>query len=109
MSELESLYRVQQLDTRIFELRERLENNPLKEELDRLRGEEAECAGELSRIEESLEKSARKQAALEAEIQGLDQKLAREESKLYGGQVTNPKELRGLQAEVRSLKRKKDA
>lgn len=109
MSELESLYQVQQLDTRIFELREKLENNPLQEELDRLREEEAECAGELARVEEALERSSRKQAALEAEIQGLDQKLAREESKLYGGQVTNPKELRGLQAEVRSLKRKKDA
>ncbi|MGQ9475286.1 MAG: zinc ribbon domain-containing protein [Actinomycetota bacterium] len=108
MSELESLYQVQQLDTRIFELREKLENNPLQEELDRLREEEAECAGELSQVEEALERSSRRQAALEAEIQSLDQKLAREESKLYGGQVTNPKELRGLQAEVRSLKRKKD-
>lgn len=108
MSELESLYQVQQLDTRIFELRERLEDNPLKEELERLRGEEAECAKELSEAEEALEKSSRKQAALEDEIRSLDQKLSREEGKLYGGQVTNPKELRGLQAEVRSLKRKKD-
>ncbi|WP_287153038.1 C4-type zinc ribbon domain-containing protein [Candidatus Solincola tengchongensis] len=108
MSELESLYQVQQLDTRIFELRGRLEDNPLKEELERLRGEEAECAEELSRVEEALEKSSRKQAALEDEIRSLDQKLSREEGKLYGGQVTNPKELRGLQAEVRSLKRKKD-
>ncbi len=108
MSELDSLYRVQQLDTRIFELRDKLENNPLREELDRLREEEAECAGELSRVEESLQGSARKQAALEDEIRSLEEKLAREEGKLYGGQVTNPKELRGLQAEVRSLKRKKD-
>lgn len=108
MSELESLYQVQQLDTRIFELREKLENNPLKEELEGLRGQERECSEELSRVEEDLERSTRKQAALEDEIRSLDQKLAREESKLYGGQVTNPKELRGLQAEVRSLKRKKD-
>lgn len=109
MNELGTLYRIQQLDTRIFELRAGMENHPLKEELAGLREKENECARELSQAESSLEGSAKKQARLEAEIGALEEKLGREEGKLFGGMVTNPKELRGLQAEVRSLKKKKDA
>lgn len=109
MSELETLYRLQQLDARIFELRAAMENHPYKEEVAGLRTEEEECSRQLSRAESSLQDAARRMARLEAEISGLDEKLAREEGKLFGGQVTNPKELRGLQAEVRSLRKQKDA
>jgi hypothetical protein len=45
---------------------------------------------------------------MEEEVQRLEEKLSREEGKLYGGKVTSPKELRGLQAEVSSIKRQKD-
>lgn len=108
MSELASLQQVQELDTRIFALREQMDNHPLKEEVAALREEAEECARALEDAESALEESGKKQRKLEAEIQGIDEKLAREENKLFGGMVTNPKELRGLQAEVRSLKRKKD-
>lgn len=108
MSELARLQQVQELDTRIFALREQVENHPLKEEVAALREEEEACARALGEAESSLEESGKKQKRLEAEVQGVDEKLAREEEKLFGGRVTNPKELRGLQAEVRSLKRKKD-
>ncbi|HEX2294922.1 MAG TPA: C4-type zinc ribbon domain-containing protein, partial [Actinomycetota bacterium] len=37
----------------------------------------------------------------------LDQKIAREEQRMFSGGVSNPKELAALQAEVESLKRKK--
>ncbi len=109
MSELETLYRLQQLDARIFELRAAMENHPYIEELAELRLEEEECSRRLSEAESSLGASSRKMARLEAEIVSLDDKLSREEGKLFGGQVTNPKELRGLQAEVRSLRKQKDA
>lgn len=108
MSELARLHRVQELDTRIFALRAQVENHPLKEELAALREKESECSRDLKEAEASLENSGKKQRRLEAEIQGIEEKLAREEEKLFGGRVTNPKELRGLQAEVRSLQRQKD-
>ena len=109
MSELEALYRVQELDTRIFELRAREENHLLKGELEELEeGERAVCE-ELDAATLSLEESKDRQARMESEVQRMDEKLRREEDKLYGGRVTNQKELRGLQAEVRSLKRQKDA
>jgi len=109
VSEQETLMQVQELDTRISELREREENHPLKAEVEALDGEREERSVEVQEIAASMEESRKKQRTVEDEVQGLEEKLGREEDKLYGGKVTNPKELRGLQAEVRSLKKKKDA
>lgn len=53
------------------------------------------------------EETAREHARLEGEIELLDQKIAREEQRMFAGTVSNPKELSSLQAEVESLKRKK--
>jgi len=109
VSELETLYRVQELETHISELRGREENHPLKAELQELAEEKDAKRAELEAIEASLEETRKKQRGMEDEVQRVDEKLSREEGKLYDGKVSNPKELRGLQAEVRSLKRKKDA
>ncbi|MDY6796233.1 MAG: C4-type zinc ribbon domain-containing protein [Actinomycetota bacterium] len=108
MSELETLYHIQELDTRLFELREREEKHPLKAELSRLEEEEGEKRLELEGAASSIAGSREKQGKLEGDVQRLEDKLQREEGKLYGGTVANPKELRGLQAEVRSLTRQKD-
>lgn len=50
---------------------------------------------------------AREHSRLEGEIELLDQKIGREEQRMFAGTVSNPKELSSLQAEVESLKRKK--
>lgn len=109
MNELETLHCVQGLDTRIFELRSLLERHPLAEELRDLEETEAEALAQVEAAERLLEESKARQARVEAELQSLEDKLRREEERLYGGSVASPKELRGLEAEVRSLKRKKDA
>jgi predicted nucleic acid-binding Zn-ribbon protein len=49
----------------------------------------------------------REQHRLEGEIELIDQKIAKEEQRLFSGAVSNPKELAGLQAEVASLKKRK--
>ncbi len=109
MSELEILYEIQGLDSRISELRDREGNHPLKSEVRELEEALDAVRAELEAVEASMEESRGKQRGLEGEVRRLDEKLGREEGKLYGGTVSNPKELRGLQAEVRSLKKKKDA
>lgn len=109
MSDIETLFRIQELDARIFELRERLDKHPLKEELVGLQEEAENGRSGLEAALASLEERKRKQASLEREVQACEDKLGREEGKLYSGEISNPKELRGLQAEVRSLKSKKDA
>jgi predicted nucleic acid-binding Zn-ribbon protein len=42
---------------------------------------------------------------LDLEVNGLSQKIEKNEQRLYSGRVTNPKELANLQEEVASLKR----
>lgn len=108
MSDLDGLYQLQQLDTRIFDLRDRLENHPMKVEVQGLEEERESLEAELKEAEASLQESRKRMARMESEIQALEEKARREEEKLYGGKVTNPKELRGLQAEVRSLGKQKD-
>lgn len=46
----------------------------------------------------------REQRRLEGEIDGLGERIAREEERLYGGGTGLPKELAGIQREVASLK-----
>jgi predicted nucleic acid-binding Zn-ribbon protein len=47
--------------------------------------------------------------ALELEIASLSGKIAASEKRLYGGRITNPKELSDIQDEVTSLKRRRAA
>ncbi len=108
MSEFEIIYRVQLLDTSLHELEEKENNLPLKIEVEE---GEKKLQALLSRLEEErkdLESVKGRQRKLEGEIEALSAKIAAEEAKLYGGKITNPKELRGIQAEVQALKKKKD-
>lgn len=108
MSELETLYRIQELDNRVYALRESEENHPLKAELERLEEEQGTNREELEKAGNLVVESGSKQNKQEAEVHRMEEKLRKEEDKLYGGTVGNPKELRGLQAEVRAIKKQKD-
>ncbi|OFW57477.1 MAG: hypothetical protein A2V52_06735 [Actinobacteria bacterium RBG_19FT_COMBO_54_7] len=109
MSELETLFRIQELDIRIHASSESEENHPLKAVLERLEEEKQTNREELEKLGNSLDEAKAKQSKQESETQRMDEKLRKEEEKLYGGTVGNPKELRGLQAEVRAIKKQKDA
>jgi hypothetical protein len=45
--------------------------------------------------------------ALELEVSGLNDKLKKNQERLYGGKVRNPKELSGLQEEAAALRRRR--
>lgn len=101
----EALYRLQELDTEADAKRDRLR------EIDTaLKDDEALRQARQTREEE--EKSARewqaRQRDLELEIESLAEKASRSEDRLYGGSVMNPKELADLQAEIASLKRRRE-
>ena len=82
MRELEALCRVQELDTRIFELRNREENHSLKQELEELTEEVAANQVVLEEVVSSLEESRKKQGRMEEGVQRIEDKLGREEGKL---------------------------
>lgn len=98
------LYRLQCLDSEVAVKQHRLA------EIEAASGENESLRQARQALEsaQSLTKKwALRQRDLELETQGLSNKIARSEQRLYSGAVKNPKELADLQAEITSLKRRR--
>jgi predicted nucleic acid-binding Zn-ribbon protein len=108
MTVVESLYRLQQLDTKLLSLQEEEKNLPQRVEVEEARSELASLEEKSRGLGRELEELRERQRRKEQLAEELGRKIAAEEDKLYGGKVSNPKELRSIQAEVQSLKRKRD-
>jgi len=108
MDQLELLYALQQKDTELQSLREQEENHPARTEAEELRTAWENAEAELASRLVELAGAGAGQKKQEAELDSLSRKIKGEEEKLYGGTVANPKELRGLQAEVKFLSKKRD-
>lgn len=102
MARMTSLYRLQQAEKALHDARERLE------EIDRILAEDERVAEAESRFEEAKDAyvTARSQMGeAEQAVASQRAKIKDTEESLYGGSVTNPKELEDLQLESESLKR----
>lgn len=103
MTLAETLYQLQQLDETIRDQQQRLAEIEAQlgesEELRQARAGLARAQGELRELEKA-------QRQRELEVQAVADKRESEEARLYSGRVTNPKELAGLQKEVRYLKQR---
>lgn len=64
-------------------------------------------ARRLKQEEAEVEEGLSRQRDLDAAVADLTEKVNAAESKLYGGVVVNPRELRGLQADVEMIKRQR--
>jgi predicted nucleic acid-binding Zn-ribbon protein len=104
---LQRLLELQVEDSAIKRLEERKARLPEAERLAELTDLAEELASDLEIATKQDEEVGREHARLEGEIELLDQKIGREEQRMFAGTVSNPKELSSLQAEVESLKRKK--
>lgn len=96
------LYRLQQLDTELSERRSKLR------ETQALLGETPEVVQARAAQEQADQELIRQRTRLkdlEFELQRVSDKLAATVSRLYGGEVTNPKELHGLEQDHEYLKR----
>jgi hypothetical protein len=98
----------QELDLKVAQLRKevekRFEESPLKE----LKSELASVEKEFSAKVSQLDKERLKQKKAEGELELLEEKIKREQKKLYSGAVKNPKELASINQEIESLKRHLD-
>lgn len=98
------LYRLQCLNHEADKKQRRLE------EIQAALGE-SEALRQARRASEAAQALVKKwtvrQRDMELEIQGITDKISRSEQRLYGGAVTNPKELADLQAEVAALRRRR--
>lgn len=100
----EKLLRLQELDNeRDAALRRLTEIESALEDSRALEG----ARKRLVKAEKRALRCQTKQRDLELEIESLSEKMSRSEKRLYGGKVQNPKELSDLQAEIDSLKRRR--
>ena len=106
---LQRLLDLQTEDTAIKRLEEKKAALPEAARLRELTDVLDELTSDLEIATKQDDEVAREHSRLEGEIELLDQKIAREEQRMFAGTVSNPKELSSLQAEVESLKRKKGA
>jgi predicted nucleic acid-binding Zn-ribbon protein len=102
MSAAFNLYRLQQTDTRLLHTRSRW--NLVKQALEndtrtRAAREDDQSAREVRLRSENILREA------EFQTQATRVKIEQTEASLYGGRVSNPKELQDLQKDVESLKR----
>lgn len=104
---LRPLLELQRVDSTLDRLRQRKADLPEQRALDDLtaRLDEAKVTGAERRT--VFDAIARDQARMEAEIAAVDQKISRESERLYGGEISNPKELSSIQAEIDGLRRRK--
>lgn len=63
---------------------------------------------ELASAQKQLEELRHQQKSAEWEVDDISSKIAAAEEQLYGGRITNPKELSSLQSEVNTVKTRRD-
>ena len=101
MSLVEQLHKLQQLDLELQRKQQELNEieNRLSDDKDLVAAE-----SKLASQKEQLEDARRKQKGSEWELEDLQEKLRRIDSKLYSGTTKDPKELVNLEKEVKGLK-----
>jgi predicted nucleic acid-binding Zn-ribbon protein len=102
MSRPFKLYRLQQIDTQLDWIHNRLS------EIERLLGEDAvvqQAAAEFAQKEQVHQTAQKQVRKAEDEVRQVRIKIEQDESSLYGGKIRNPKELKDLENEVAALKR----
>jgi predicted nucleic acid-binding Zn-ribbon protein len=105
MAVTRQLYQLQELDTLIEQ-----EEASLALKTAHLGKREAldEAQNRLAAAQQHLKELTKKRHDAEWEVDDLLSKIAAAESQLYGGKITNPKELSSLQHEVNTMKERND-
>ena len=103
---LVDLLELQRIDSSIDRLVKRLRNLPEQQELTRLEEQLSKLDTRAAEARSALDEVAGRQRKLDNEVDSISKKISLEEGRLYSGDVTNPRELSSLVAEVDSLKRR---
>jgi predicted nucleic acid-binding Zn-ribbon protein len=105
---LKRLLDLQRVDSAIDRLQQRKANLPEQRALDDLAVQLTEIRAAHAGLKSQLDEIARDQSRLEGEVQMIDDKIKHESNRLYGGDITSPKELANIQAELDALRRRKN-
>jgi predicted nucleic acid-binding Zn-ribbon protein len=101
---VEDIYRLQLIDGELDEKMETLRSieNRLKDSQELLAARRA-----VRDQEQTLSEQQRKLRGLEMDLEDISTKISATEGALYGGEVTNPKELAGMEQELDYLRRRR--
>lgn len=106
---LVDLLELQKIDSRIHRLEHRLANLPEAAELEELQARREELGSAIADAQALVHDHAKRQKRLEDEIDSIVAKLKVEDLRLYGGTVTNPRELAAMQGEIEALRRRQSS
>jgi predicted nucleic acid-binding Zn-ribbon protein len=106
MSAFEALLRLQEHDTRIDQLRHKLDTLPERGLVEANAAARTALEREVVPVQAQRDELAREQKRLEDEVAIVEAKAAEVGHRLYDGGITSPKELQALQADLDSLKRR---
>ena len=105
---MKRLLDLQRVDSAIDRLQQRKANLPEQRALDDLAVQLTEIRVAHAALKSQLDEIAHDQSRLEGEVQMIDDKIKQESNRLYGGDITSPKELANIQAELDALRRRKN-
>lgn len=101
-----ALLEVQAHDTRLDQLRHQHQALPARQERDRAQQALRAVEGEVAAASTERDDLARQQKRVDDEVELLKEKRQGFDAKLYGGTVSNPRELQDLQEEIEALGRR---
>lgn len=99
---LANLYRLQQIDSRLDQIRRRIAEIHQELENDQSYRQAAET---LEALTHRWKESQKQRLEMEQRVDTLRRKIRESEAALYGGKIRNPKELQDLEREIAMLKR----
>lgn len=108
MERTQALLELQELDLEAMREQKRLDEMPEKLAILETRKKSREVTALRGKAEQLVSQLAQAVSKHEDECAMLDAKIAEEQAKLMGGEVTNPKEVVHITREMDALKRRKD-
>ncbi len=106
MGDLDQLLVVQEHDTRLDQLRHRRQTLPERSSVAEEEAAIAELDAAIAAADERRNVLIRSQRRLEDDIASLEIKIAQTDRTLYGGTISNRRELEAMQAELGALRRR---
>lgn len=98
---------LQRVDSAIDRLRHRKADLSEQRALDEILTQRAEVEAARAEKQVATDAVVREQSRLEGELAVLEEKITHESHRLYSGDISNPKELANIQAELDGLRRRK--
>jgi predicted nucleic acid-binding Zn-ribbon protein len=102
----DALLAVQEHDTHIDQLLHRRSHLPERSELEQVMAGLSALDAAAAEVEENRHALVRDQQRLADEVQTLNDKIEHHDKTLYGGSISNPRELQALQDEIASVRRR---